>query len=407
MFRGVSILLLCMGVTFIARGGENEPGTSSAGTEWQASLPIQSRAGLNRYLRHVHGSRSPLSVLSSSARRRFLSSLVFNENGLVGYSYSELQYAMLTREELRAIFDLFGAEPAGFLLENAPDSRADTGAGKAASPESERRFDVFLHGMERSKPFSPADRVRLREHYAANFPLTPDWLRAATAGDLELAFRAAALTAEATGSQRAIRDMYTLVGELQRLGVTRQDYQERLYDILLTLRRFAEARELAAGSAFLPETPEYRDLTEPGTALPTVLRFDPEKNLISRYSVDLDRPALVLVLASPYCHFCQDAIRDIERHPVLGKLMSAHSIWVAPPDDSLDIKFYRKWNQEHPIANTGVLYARGEWPMPKAFRTPVFYFLKQGEPVAKVVGWRGAQSIRALEQGMREIGLLE
>lgn len=407
MCRSVAVWLFCMGITLVACASENMPGTSSATAEWKPSLPIESRAELNSYLRHVAMSRSPLSVLPSSARRRFLSSLVFNENGLVGYATPDLQYAMLTREELQAIFNLFGARPADFLLENAPDSRAGEGAREAASVETERRFDALLQGMQQPGSLLPDARARLREQYAAMFPLTPGWLESATAGDLELAFRAAALTAEAAASERAIRDMYILAGKLQRYGSRARLYDERLYDILLTRRRFAQAREFAAGSASLPAAPEYHDLTEAGGNLPTLLRFDPQQNLISRYSVDLDRPAMVLVLASPYCHFCRDAIREIERHPDLVKLMSAHSVWVAPPGDSLDIKAYRAWNQEHPSAATGVIYAREEWPMFKTFRTPEFYFLKNGVPVAKVVGWRGVETVRALKQGLREIGLLE
>lgn len=80
----------------------------------QALAPIQSRQDLDDYLRQA-SSHSPLNRLSPDARKRFLDSLVFNQNGLVGYRYDDLS-AELSATEAYQILSLFGAQRTASLV---------------------------------------------------------------------------------------------------------------------------------------------------------------------------------------------------------------------------------------------------------------------------------------------------
>ena len=70
--------------------------------------PISSREGLAAFMR-VAESGHPLRRLSPPARRRFLESLTFNENGLTGYRYDEL-LAELPASEIYQVLSLLGAQ---------------------------------------------------------------------------------------------------------------------------------------------------------------------------------------------------------------------------------------------------------------------------------------------------------
>ncbi len=90
--------------------------------------PIKSREDLDRYLeelRQNREARSPLNLLSPAARDRFLNSLVFTEQGLGGYQYSDLQ-AQLTASQAYRLLSLFGAQHTTPLIKGARiESRAD------------------------------------------------------------------------------------------------------------------------------------------------------------------------------------------------------------------------------------------------------------------------------------------
>jgi hypothetical protein len=78
---------------------------------------IRSQSELQRYLSATAGSGSPLSALSSGARRRFLSSIRFNEKGITGFRYADLQ-SELTASQIFDVLHLFGAEKDVAIIPN-------------------------------------------------------------------------------------------------------------------------------------------------------------------------------------------------------------------------------------------------------------------------------------------------
>jgi hypothetical protein len=81
---------------------------------------IRSAAELDEYLRTA--SSSPLDRLAPVARQQFVTSLVFTENGLGGFSYTELEG--LSATEAHEILSLFGAERTTPLLSKVRISTA-------------------------------------------------------------------------------------------------------------------------------------------------------------------------------------------------------------------------------------------------------------------------------------------
>lgn len=95
--------------------------------------PVKSRADLLSYLQTGPVATSPLAKLSPGARHRFLASLTFNENGLTGYRYDDLERE-LNASEIYELLSLFGAQHTTSLLDNV---RVETEAGKLIMSSSE------------------------------------------------------------------------------------------------------------------------------------------------------------------------------------------------------------------------------------------------------------------------------
>lgn len=91
---------------------------------------ILSAKDLDTYLRTTPN--SPLDRLSPEAKQRFIASLVFTENGLGSYAYSDLE--TLSAAEVYQILSLFGAERTTSMITD-PDT--SSGVDKSATPQSE------------------------------------------------------------------------------------------------------------------------------------------------------------------------------------------------------------------------------------------------------------------------------
>ncbi|HEX8609939.1 MAG TPA: hypothetical protein VF800_01450 [Telluria sp.] len=75
----------------------------------QQIAPIKSRADLERYLKMVPRQSNALYLLSAAARERFIESITFNEKGVTGFSFADLQRE-LPQEQIAKILALFGSE---------------------------------------------------------------------------------------------------------------------------------------------------------------------------------------------------------------------------------------------------------------------------------------------------------
>lgn len=79
---------------------------------------ITSAEELREYQYSSNFHSGPLKALSEAGRQRFLASLTFNENGLTGFRYEDLQ-AELNVSQIYKVLSLFGAQHTASLIKGA------------------------------------------------------------------------------------------------------------------------------------------------------------------------------------------------------------------------------------------------------------------------------------------------
>ncbi|GJJ05772.1 hypothetical protein RugamoR64_63100 [Duganella rhizosphaerae] len=115
---------MCFLVAGAVLGGVSTPAMSAAKSVRTASkldrllAPIKSSHDLDRYLAVTPEYQSAFSPLTPAGRRAFIESLTFNQNGLTGFSYRDLQ-AELTPTQIDKLLALFGARNTIALMQPA------------------------------------------------------------------------------------------------------------------------------------------------------------------------------------------------------------------------------------------------------------------------------------------------
>lgn len=118
--------------------------------------PIKSRADINEYLQETAKSKSPLHLLSKAARARFLKSLTFNDAGLTGFSYADLE-ANLTPSQIYQVLALFGSQNSTPMIKNArvaSELDAEILTGDFGNSEHSAAKCIIVDGTAPSAPGS-------------------------------------------------------------------------------------------------------------------------------------------------------------------------------------------------------------------------------------------------------------
>lgn len=366
------------------------------------ALALRSRAELDAWLQ---GQRlpTPLDALPPLARRRFLDSLVFGENGLGGYAFDDLVME-LTPSQAAKILALFGLDPASSRLQTR---WADGVAPPAVDAPSdiERDYDQLYRKLGQG----PASLAEAKALYRKAFEPLSDQstLARLSLRDLLHVARAGGNMAAATLDPIHHGHLFSAVRELERRGAAMPRDLRRALDGLLVMRRFDEAREFIAShpEAELPALPMLRDDLGAVDAH-TVWRFDPMGRTLVRTPLDLG-PAQILVTAG--CHFSEDAATDIAADPALAPLFARHAQWLFLPPGQEDLEAAREWNRRFPQATVGLLHAWSEWTLlPEPWTMPTFLFVRDGKVVERIRGWpRDAGATRQqLLQVARRLSLI-
>jgi hypothetical protein len=116
----IQVLAAIVGIGGLLISGCSPGGRGAAVTSPAAVTPmgvIRSQSDLQQYLLASANTGSPLSALSSGGRSRFLSSLTFNQKGITGFHYGDLQ-SELTASQIVAVLHLFGVEKDVAIIPN-------------------------------------------------------------------------------------------------------------------------------------------------------------------------------------------------------------------------------------------------------------------------------------------------
>jgi hypothetical protein len=223
--------------------------------------------------------------------------------------------------------------------------------------------------------------------------------------DLALLFQAAYVAFFYSISPGPLDDMQLDLAELHRRRIAHAADDAKVYASLIEIRYFGQARAFARlhpRVAIDPVPVIADDTTREG---PTALLVHAGGSRLERRLVEL-KSGRIVVVSSPLCHFSQRAVRSIESDASLRPLFHDHAVWVVPPDQSTPFTIVAKWNHFHPHESMAVAYRREEWPMIDLWETPVFYFLRDGRVVSKVVGWPLAGRKAEIKRSLKLAGLI-
>jgi hypothetical protein len=284
------------------------------------------------------------------------------------------------------------------LLLCAGVALADTGADPLLA-----QLDTFeaQHDRFPRRPESAAEAFRpLAEHAAA-----PDLLNDAA---LRRLFEAAYVTVFYTHDAAVADTAHKLLHVLEGRGAATDAQRTDLHKLWVLTRRFERANALAEAFPQLSRRwiPVVDDQTVDGAGSPTALFVTPDAGLVRR-EVRLDAAAEVLVVASSSCGFSLRAVQAIEADPLLRAVFERHARWVQGPTGYLDVPAMQEWNRSHPLAPLMHAWSTAEWAPLDLHRMPVFHFLRDGEIVHSVIGWRGAESQAEVADGLRRVGLID
>jgi hypothetical protein len=268
-------------------------------------------------------------------------------------------------------------------------------------------FDQFRRNVVLHEVATRAVASKINDRYRAL--ISPYQTTAAVAKlrneDLALLFQSAYVTFFYTVSPGPLDDMQLDLAEIHRRGIAHTGEDAKVYASLIEIRYFAQAQAFAKlyPRALTEAVPVVADdRTRQG---PTALLVEAGGSKLVRRSVDF-RNRQIVVVSSPLCHFSQRAIRSIESDADLRPLFHDHAVWVVPPDQSTPFTTVAQWNRLHPHESMAVAYRREEWPMIDLWETPVFYFLRDGRVVSKVVGWPIAGRKAEIRRSLKRAGLM-
>jgi len=198
--------------------------------------------------------------------------------------------------------------------------------------------------------------------------------------------------------------------EAHSRGIATAEHVDDLFDAYLAASRHDLAEELSRSYPDL-DLPEIPDIVPPDAApsdnARTLWRVAEDPLRLEGFHVDLDKPKL-LIVSSPGCGFCRMAARALPADEVLGRLMREHTIWLAEKSSNNTYPRMLRFNGEYPEAQHYFVEDPGEWPMPGFNATPRFHFVKDGEIVETLAGWRGgSEALWAIARGFDSIGVLD
>jgi hypothetical protein len=366
------------------------------------TVVIRSPAELALYLKAAPHDESPLWLLPSGARKRFLETLVWGSKGLGGFATGDLEQ-YLTDAQIRRVLALFDVESYADGLQGRAKPLT---AAERKAPETvlERKFDeVYFARTDTAHGKSHTPSRVLYDHLLAPYQ-HPRKLDGLDDSDLGLLFRAAGTAASMSHDARYLDDQRIDLAELHRRGIATSGQIVDVHGASIAARRFTDANALASTfpSAGIKSLPPLRQAPNLHDGSPTALIVVPDGKSLLRSAVDMHAPLRIVVVAG--CHFSVDAVRAIRADPQLDALFREHAVWLADENESLGDVL--TWNREFPDQRMYVAWRNDEWPMLTSWNIPTFYVFRDGKKVDQWSGW-GTRGMGNLLSHLREDGVID
>lgn len=120
---------------------------------------------------------------------------------------------------------------------------------------------------------------------------------------------------------------------------------------------------------------------------PSVYRIAADESGLIQQDFTFKTETEVIVIAHPYCQFCQLLIKDIVADENLSKFFKQHSRWIASENYLDHIDAIIDWNKKYPMARLDIAYLKQDFNQLDEWGTPAIYFLKDGQVLDKLIGW--------------------
>lgn len=298
--------------------------------------------------------------------------------------------------------------PGLFLMLCALVSWAPAAFAQVA-PLPQQRLEA-LYALEADRSLTGRARGEaIAQRYRELLP--GDSRAAAGASDAELAawFDAAHVVIIHQPEAQPARDLVRVLAALEARGLAEPAHYHAAQEGLLAARLLDEAQAFTREHAAQGLAPLPTFVTAPGLAVdaPSEWAVHPQRHELLRRPVSGLPSTGIVVVGHPFCHFTQDAVRDIEADPLLAGLFAAHAKWIAPQSGRMrDVAAIQQWNRDHPDGAMTLAYRESDWPAIDYWGTPTFYFLRDGQVVEQVTGWPTEGRRAELLAGLRELGLL-
>jgi len=220
--------------------------------------------------------------------------------------------------------------------------------------------------------------------------------------DARALFRASNAMAFYTDEKPYAADMRRALGELERRRIATADDRERMFEILVTVRELDAAKRFVRDEHIDARLPRFEDRSTAATRS-SLWALSSDAGTLTRHDYALTHRSVVIVVSAPWCHFTQDARRDIASDSDLTARMSASSKWILPQQPVRDFADIATWNRDDPRFAMELVYESREWPMISSWATPGFFFFRDGKIVRVVVGWPGRERLDDLREGFRRM----
>lgn len=178
-----------------------------------------------------------------------------------------------------------------------------------------------------------------------------------------------------------------------------EDQLRATRDALLNARMFKEAEDFAESFDLGKAAWRLSSSSLESTNEPTILRVQSfaGQAVLSRQPVDIARGIKVVAHVHPNCGFSRKAMKAFTSNQALKSKLAQRTLWVAGQWATSDLDAIVEWNEKHPATEIEIAYRNDDWPGFVAFvRTPVFYVLRDGKLVDRLVGWTGPEQGKAL-----------
>lgn len=365
-----------------------------------APVVIGTPSELADYLKTTPTNESPLSLLPTGARKRFLDTLVWGQKGLGGFGTADLEQ-YLTDAQIREVLTLFDAERYASGLHGRAEPLTQT---QRRAPETplEKGFDKFYFAhADATHRIDGASATTLYDRLLAPWQ-HPRRLAELEVSDVGLLFRAAEASASISHDARYLDDLRVDLTELHRRGIATSGQITAVHAALVAARRFTDANALASAypAAGIEPLPALKRAPNINDGSPTALVMLPDGKSMLHTAIDMQAPLRIIVIAG--CHFSKDAARAIHADPQLDTLFHEHAIWLTGANESLTDVL--AWNREFPRQPMNVAWRNSEWHMLDSWLIPTFYVFRGGKQVDQWNGW-GPDGMERLKEHLRRNGL--